>query len=448
MVLGILIMLCIWQTVTLWLGDMSGLNFFEENVNTYEECYVRPKQIWTNINGSIYKIESSTEKEQMLRELVAELRKDNISIELSPKENYAQILNSTKGMVYEYGLQLTVDEIIGQALRAHSNKYASKHIQEMYVDLSEIQAYKAYVYLVDEKANILQKITLNSELKSEKSMISVYTLEENVEGQKSYQASILSANDSSVFEGNTFYPLQNTSIPIAVNNFILKPVITDTEGNALENYVNSLFKNPSYKMQSVVEGGIAYSDNLNVSVKYNLVGTLEFKRTLLDDIEKMTEIERISKAAMFTQKSQAIPEQLRKGLYLKKRIVDQETKEICYQYGYCYDNYEVLLSDEVKAALKINDFLELRIKNGEITGGKWIMMQPVKGNTQSVIRIDSNEAIESIYENSGLLEEGLFLLQDLECAYFIDDLHKESELEWFGRYKEQYISKTNKIGNG
>lgn len=447
MILGVLILLCIWQTVTLWLGDMSGHNFFVDNVTNYEASYVHPKQIWTNINGNIYKIESSSEKEDMLGELVLELQKDNLTVDMTPNESYDQLLFSTKGIVYEFGTDLTIDEIIGQPLKTRNSKYNSTKIKEIYVDFSQIDTYKAYVYLVDKEAHVKQKITLNSQLKSENGVVMLYSQQENVSGRKMYQASISNTNDSDFFVGNAFYPKLNSENPVMGNLFKLEPIIDDLEGKELENYVNDLFKNPTYKNMSMVEGGIAYSDNLNISVKYNLVGTLEFKKTLLGDTVKITDEERMSKINMFINDSQAIPTYLKKGIFLQDISIDEVTKETSYKFGYQYNNNEVILSQKAQEALGIDCFLELSIKNSEVTGGKWIMLQPVATDESREIETESNEAIEAIYENSGVLQDQLFTLDSLECAYIVKDINKIVDFEWIGFYMKQPILSDEKIDN-
>lgn len=437
MVLGVLIMLCIWQTTTLWLGDMSGHNFFSSNVNAYEISYTHPKETWININGSnIYKLENTSEKEEMFGELVLELQKENLHIDLSPKELYAQLLRSTKGVVYEFGTNLSIDEIIGQELRVRHKKYVSKKIKEIYVDLSEVEAYKAYVYLINDEAKVVQKVTLDSQLKSEAGVLNIYSAPEDVNGEPVYQASILSANDSSFFKGNTFYP---RDIPITATLFKFEPVISNIEENELENYVNALFKNPSYKVRNIIDGGVAFSDNLNVSVKYNMTGTLEFNNTLINDQEKISDIERLRRVNTFIKDSQAIPSLLKKGLYLEEIKTDEKTGEIYYRYGYRYNNIEVVLSNQIKQKLGVTSFLELRVKNSEIAGGKWIMYQPLSVEAQAQMNSGNIDAIEMIYERNNSAKDGIFLLDGLECAYVVEDIDRNVNFQWVGLYKHQYI---------
>ena len=112
-ILGALIGLCLGQTIRLWLGDVSGHNFFAPEVISDELSYTEPKQIWCNVSSKIYKIISSSEKEDLIQELMSGLRQSHLKIEKVSKEDYTKLLYSTPGILYEYGKSLIIGEIIG-----------------------------------------------------------------------------------------------------------------------------------------------------------------------------------------------------------------------------------------------------------------------------------------------------------------------------------------------
>lgn len=456
MILGVLIIVCIWQTITLWLGEMSGHNFFGGDAVNYEISYLYPKEIWSNISGSIYKIEGSNDEAEMryrlLYELFGELRKDDLTIELSPKISYAELLSTTPGIIYEYGTVLTIDEMIGQSLKVSNNKYSSVKIKDLYIDMSDSDRQKVNVYFIDESGNVSQKIMLNNLLNYHNEAIEYYKNVEQAGGIKTYQASVLSPNDSEMFKGNIFYPLDNQGIPINYNELVLKPLIEKIDSEQLENYVNDLFKNPAYKTETRVQNGVTFSDNLNVSVIYNDVGTLEFKKTPINDTEKSSALEKISKINTFIKESKAIPDFLKKGLYLSEIKTDEETGETCYLFGYQYHNFDMVLSDRAKEELGVNAFLELSIKNSQVTRGKWVMLEPTLASylnpTVSTFKKESNEAISDILEQVMMEEDSTFELKDLECAYIIGDIREAIEFGWVGYCDENPILVNEKIDNG
>ena len=431
---------------------MSGHNFFAGSVVSDELSYTWPKQIWSNINGKVYKILSNSEKEDLLDEITALLRQENLKIELEPEESYSKLLYETQGIIYEYGTKLSIGEIIGQKLSVQNSKYTDKDVKEIYVDLELVDANKVYVYLIDEKAKIRGKISISSRLANGASVVGLY--KENGGDHKQYQASVTTDNITKFFVGNAFYPLVNEENVQVAKSFKWTNCVDNIYNNELnnyelDNYVNDLFKNPSYKRRNVLsDGNISFSDNLNISVIYKKTGILEFEKTLINNTGKLTKIERLNKVNHFIKKSGAIPDPLKKGLYLEKIVLDEETDEYSYQFGYRYDNGEtVFLSDTIKEGLEINAFLELTIKNSEITKGKWVMLVPEEIDRTQKINISALEALECIYEHSGIPEESVFELDDLESAYVFDNINGVGKFDWIGIYLEQLITATKKEDN-
>lgn len=473
LILGVLIMGCIWQTITLWLGDMSGHNFFAKDTASYEISYLYPKEIWSNINGSIYKIEGNNDEDAMryklLYELFGELKKENVTVELSPKISYEELLSSTPGIIYEYGTSLTIDEMMGQSMKNLNSKSNSMKLNDLYIDMSDRESYKAYVYFIDKSYNVSQKVTINNLLDYHSEAIEYYKNVEQVGGIKTYQASLLSPNDSEIFAGNIFYPLNNQAMPIYYKKLVLEHHIQEIDSEKLENHVNDLFKNPAYKTKILVQNGVTFSDNLNVSVTYNYVGTLEFKKSPSNDTEKSSSVERISKINTFIKESKAIPDFLKKGLYLNEIKTDEETGETRYLFGYQYDNVDVVLSEQAKEELEVSAFLELAIRNSEIIRGKWVMLEPVSRSypnpnpnlnlNVNAFQKESTDAISDILEKVEMEEkvdiegeveieeDSTFELEDLECAYIIGDIREAMQFGWVGYYKEDPILVNEKIDN-
>lgn len=447
-ILGVLIGLCLGQTIRLWLGDVSGHNFFAPEVINDEMNYTEPKQIWCNVSSKIYKIISSSEKEDLIQELMSGLRQSRLKMEKSSKEEYTKLLYSTQGILYEYGKPLSVGEIIGQTISVEGEKFSDKDIKEIYIDLSLANASKTYIYLIDEKNQIKNKFSINSSLRSGMEVVKLYT--ENEQGHKAYQASMTDNNMAGWFEGNVFYPIIDEKNPVTVKPFQFVPIIEEGDSVSLENYVNELFKNPNYKTKSrLLNGDIAFSDNLSISVIYRKQGILEFERTLLNDGDKLTSVERLNKINYFINSSGAIPEKLKKGLYLEESLYSEKTGAYCYRFGFRHENGEVVyLGSGAKSQLGITAFLELKIKNSEITSGKWLMQIPENIEEEQEITMSSLEAYEAIYKKAGVNEENEFLLKDLECAYVVSNMNQMADFNWVGIYKGQPILAIEKNDSG
>lgn len=448
-ILGVLIGLCLGQTIRLWLGDVSGHNFFAPQVINDEASHTEPKQIWCNISSKVYKIISSSEKEDLLEELMGGLRQSHLKLEKLSNEEYTKLLYETQGIIYEYAEGLSIGEIMGQTVGVNNEKYTTdKDIKEIYIDLSLADTSKTYIYLIGEKNQVKRKFSISSALRSGMEVVNLY--KENGQNYKEYQASMTNNNMAGWFESNVFYPIIDEKTPVSGKLFKFISVIEKEEEVSLENYVNELFKNPSYKTKSILlNGDIAFSDNFSISVIYRKKGTLEFETTLLNDVDKLNSAERLNKVNDFIKTSDAIPEQLKKGLYLENSLYNEETGEYCYRFGFRYENGEIVcLSSEAKSQLGLAAFLELKIKNSEITSGKWLMKIPENIEEEQEITMTSLEAYEAIYKNTGVNEETGFLLKDLECAYVISDINKVADFNWVGIYEGEPILAIEKNDNG
>lgn len=424
--LGLLIMLCTLLTITLWLGESNPSHFFlKQNNKVYAKNTVVAKQIWSNIGSTLYKIKSDSEKEALQEELIAALRSDHIIVEAMPKETYRDILFGSKGMIFEFGCELTLDEMIGQSKHSKtSKKDVPLKIKQIYMELKGDHSYKTPIYLIDKTGTIIGKLTIENELKVAENITELYSDTEYTIDEKIYTSSLTSVSDSELFIGNVIYPENNAQMPLKGHKLKFERMIKEGDKQLLDNYVSDLFKNPSYKtMNQMIDGVIAYSDNLNISVKYYPIGTLEFTRTFLNYTDNLDEVEKINKVHNFICQSRAIPEDLKAGLYLENIVKQGDITH--YEFGYRHENGEiVVLTDASKEQLNLNAFLTLSMQNDEIISGKWLMRHIVELEEETSVDIESRAIIDQIFET----EQTLFKLSRLECAYLVNDIDRSIEL--------------------
>lgn len=468
--LGILIMACIGQTVKLWLGDMSSHNFFGSDYISYEESILYPKEIWSNVNKKIYKMDENNDENSMsfkiLYELYSEIGKEELKVENGPKVSYEDLLSFRTGIIYNYGTRLSLEEIIGQNIKTAHNKSINSKVKTLYVDLSDLNSgngTQAYVYLIDEveeegglALKVTHKLTINNKLKFNNKVIDHFKEVANDPDIKTYQSSLLTVNDSERFEGNVFYPVINEANPITYSQLRLLPLVEGIEDEELEPYINGILRNSKSQTMTILEDGATFSDNLHLSVKYSNVGTLEFNKTLKGEVTKSTPVEQMVSVTNFIANSEAIPRTLKKGLYLKEIQVSEELSETRYIFGYQYEGFDVTLSDEAKRQLNVSDFLEITLKGKEVTSGKWVMLEvaPADVTNSSFYEFSTSvdQAIGEIITKAGMtVEEGL-RLRDLACVYRVEDIYKGIDLKWVGSYQFTEINteilEIEKIDNG
>ena len=432
MVLGALILLCIGQTIMLWLGDISSHNFFETmGQGTYEQYYVYPKQLWA-FHKYAYNIGDTNGKEssrrtKLVMELTDELKRENVQISSNVKVNYADLL-AKDGLIYEYGMPLGLNEIAGKEFKVN-NKELNAKVKSIFVDLNSSDNYKTYVYLIEEGDNISYMLTLNNKLNVHLETLNYFAKEDNNIVDKYYRASIFDNYDNEYFSSNVFYPLNNTDQPIMYNEIVFTPLVIKGDESVLENKVNCLFTNPLYKKVKVDENGdIIFNDNLNMSVRYEKRGVLEFRKSVSGSGDRLSEAQRMNKIYTFIETTEAIPEELKDGLYLQNIKKDQITGEISYYFGYEYDNYDVILDQKIKEEMEIDDFVVLTIKNNEIIRGRWLMLVPRTFNNE--IQNFHFEYNDFKNANLGELSRANGKFDNLECAYTFDSLDNVLRFGW------------------
>lgn len=426
-----LILLGITQTITLWLGDMTSHNFFTPRQERSDKLYyVYPKQVWVihkyayNIGGNH---SAETRRYRLLEEVISGLRRPDVKVSSDVKVSYKSLLQ-TQGIIYEFGTGLTLGELMGKSFMVN-NKEVTGRFKSLFVDVSESRSYSTQIYLIDEADQVSLVLTLSDQLIANRETLAYFT-DQNLGWQKDqykyYQASLLNNYDNVYFKKNIFYPISNKEMPLHYEQVSFEPVIIEGEYQKLEDMVNSLFTNPIYKHTTPTATGIIFNDNLNLNVKYDKKGILSFNKTVGQGVGKLTAAQRINKIYGFIEETTAIPADLKKGLYLK--AIEKEKGEYTYAFGYEYKNFDVILSQEIKETLEIENFLELTIKNEQIISGKWLMLTPqVVIHEKEVFTTEYNEVL-SFLSDSLKGEEGK--LENLECAYIFEKQNSILKFAW------------------
>lgn len=437
LVLSALILLCIWQTNTLWLGDMSSHNFFESATHsTYEQYYVYPKQIWAVSSGFAYNIGGASKEEgkryRLITELVNELKRDNVQITNKVEMTYANRL-SKEGIVYEYGTTLALNELAGKELLM-DKKVVDISFQTLFVDLSTSDSYRTNVYVIDNEGNVNYMLILNNKLSGHVDTLKHFTEDDN-NFQMQYQPSLLKNGDNTYFKGNVFCSMTDDKKPTVYESIRFSPIITSGEEEKLSNMVSSLFPNPIYMRDNSTPTTIIFNDNVNLNVKYEKIGTLEFKKSTVDNTVKLTPMQRMNKIFTFIKETAAIPEGLKEGLYLNGILKDNSTGEVAYTFGYAYDNKDVIMTDHIKEQLGVTDYVELVIKNDQIIRGKWLMFEPkISDSKHGELTKPYNEVLDKIFELSVKPDARL---SNLECAYIFNSLDDKLDFNWVYFWTEQ-----------
>ncbi len=439
-ILGALIILCIGQTIQLWLGDMSGHTFFTD---TSQNIGTQPRNIWVNYSGLAYKIggNNNESREGLLMELAYIIKASSYDIEKEDKVSYKELLES-EGFVYEYGLPLTLSEIIGYTIKTSGVKDIYTDIMTIFVKLNKSDN---KIYLIDSNDNVRFCISSAEELQLH-DRINNHYMEENREvEEKTYQASMLNSSYSTAFEGNLFYPLDNTNKPFLYQNLQISNII-DYKNNhnikILESYIDGFFKNPDYKYLHHTDGGVVFSDALDMNVYYNYDGYIEFNKRYEESNINVSRTEQLSMVNKYIQSTEQIPYSIKQGIFLKEIYQNRERGETRYKFGYKYEGFEVLLSQGMADSMGMDCFVEIGVKENQIIYGKWIMKEirptdDMGNNYRDMLQKEGYVAISEAQNLCQISDISQTPLSDLQCVYVVDEMG-DVDFKWAALYENSW----------
>ena len=443
-VLGMLVILCIWQIVTLWLGEMPSHSFF---VGLEEEKYtacVQPKAIWVNVGKLAYKIEEvNTEYAILINELRSLVNSKVRASEIKKVQDmtYEKLLGM-QGILYEYALGLSIEELVGSNMKDLADYDL---IRQVFVDMSTSNDHETNLYLVGEDIEKIYEVTLYDTLEGHQKMMKWFNHSEYTNSLVGYQASITS-NKSQYIKGNNFFPLSAKEAPLEYEVLsISSPFEGLSEKEAeekLEGYVNAFFANPLLKsVDEGTDGSVIFSENMKTYVKYSPAGTLEFKSTVESSNAKLTSVERLNKVMDFVQKCKGIPEFLKEGLFLSS-VTKNTQGEYSYGFDYKYKGFGVHLTNDTKSKLGIGHILELTVKEGQIISGKWSILNigpydevsPVKDQ----LKRSFGEVVDTMYEKYVKKEYEEQKLDVVQCRYIMSSIEGRMTLDWVVSYQNKW----------
>lgn len=444
-----LIVLCIWQTTILWLGDMSSHNFLAINQKTHNTI-LAPKTIWVHMGSGklTYNLDEGINylaTDVLMDELITSVKNNKLKITKEPALSYESLLQKP-GIVYEYGTSLTFNEMMGTVL---IKEYQDVKLSNLFIDLSHYSEYKANIYLVASNNLDIYQLEINERLESHQTVIESFSNGINSVGSyQEYQASLTSKRSIEQYiQGNVFLPLPRkiNSVSSAIiyeqldiNNIFWSDDIKETQ-KKLESYVNTFFSNPSLKEVDITtSGSITYRENTTTSVKYNPNGTLEFNVATASESNKLTNVDKIVMIQQFIESCEGIPDYLRDGLYLSKIKDDILKGETTYLFDYKTSGFNVLLSEAVKDELGLEAIMELTIKNNQIVHGKWSMLRiEVSERVMDLgeLKEDYNTVISDFYAREEVYEDEPDSIQDIQCSYRIEGLQEPIRFGWTIYYK-------------
>ncbi len=386
--LGILIVGCIVQTMTLWLGSVPSHNFLAQRTPIYTG--VEPIQVWlltptgtgssSNKSALAYAVskteqETATEHQRLiteLQELLGAITKES-PIKVSQGIDWQQLF-LTPGMMYTYSMPLGIEAMRGQK-KDTEMVMKLQGIDQIFVQSTIKRASTRDVYFLNTTDNVMMSVQVDAGFEDFDTIYDYVLTERRKTGAVTYQPSAVS-NVSRYIKGNAFMPIASQSMPIEYPVLaLMNPIPEDTQEavKALEPYVNQFFMNPLLKETEVGEDGIiTFKEERKAVVVYNPKGTLEYinldpKMSAPDSFQKGHE-----RVNQFVNHSAAIHEVLRDKFYLSH--VKKQGDVYHYSFNLSFEGYDLQMTQEIQQQLGLESPLQIRVEGNEITTVKMSLL--------------------------------------------------------------------------
>lgn len=443
--LGMLILLTVIQTTTLWLGGYPGQSFFKKEIS--EEAGINPQSVWiikpsasnAALNASFaYRLDGTIEStrreyERLIAKLQTSLKLQSINtkeIETIEGIPWSKLLGFPT-ICYEYAVPLSLKEISG----SNGPDTSIGGIDAVYIQSDTRFEKSLNLYFVSTLNNQTYQMAIKGDFKEMNKIYSYFTREELLEGVTKYQPSATS-NVKNYIHNNSFMPIASGDVPIVYDLLnVYNPIDLSTSYGMkeLEKRVNDFFVNPLLK-DTVYEadGSITFSEQKKSIVMYNPIGIIEYINLApKSSATASTRMSGYQVAMAFIQETDAIAEHMKDNLYLSR--LETKGQEMTYYFDMAYNGYRIAFNKHIKEQLGVESLIKITVKQDQVTGVTLCTLQfepkIIAGDIQTALLktayVDPiNEALTVIQQEG---EEVAF--SDVDTVYLVNTLDGKVYLE-------------------
>lgn len=452
LILITLIVLCIWQTGKLWLGNnMSGLNFFEKpNKNILKQ--IEPDSIWLNPGAPatmIYRLgEDNREYQSVSNEIEKNIRAYMQKAKIVSVQSLDwEIILTKQGILYEYPIPLTYSEIVGdETIIPPKTLPQGEEIDYIFLQLSEENKGTMRWYLItsgEDKVYLLDVQGEFSNLRAFNDLLKEEALEVKVKYQPTFKMSGVSTK-------NIFLPLSSKELPIPYEvleyNNPLDDFTKQEEFSRFNPYVNQFFFNPLLKKEEKTEDGVyIFSELMKAVVKYYPNGVFEYSNIGVGIPKyKSSRLKSYNIARDFLNNNESIPKEIKRRLYLSD-IEQVETGYIFY-FDMKLDGMPVYFSQNVREQLGINHMVEITVYGSNVSNFKWsawVLEPKFQGNIPLIdnFTMKYTEGLNKVLEYVDAQGDATTLaIDDMRLVYMISSERQDVHAKWIVLHNNSWYS--------
>jgi len=447
LVLMILIILSIWQTNKLWLGNMSSLSFFAHSKGNGLEA-IEPESIWINPGSPvtfIYRLGEENREYQSVRDEVEKNIKTYLDEGVAQKVetlDWKEILTK-KGILYEYPISVTYSEMIGSNDKQPPKNFSMvDEIDYIFMQLSDKERGIGKWYLISSKMNQSCLVEVQGQFKNMKTFNDLLN-EESLSYKIKYQPTFAMGGISAQ---NIFLPIVSKDAPLPYE--VLRwhnPLNDEGDENKFNPYINHYFLNPLLKKQEITEDGVhIFSELMRTVVKYDPRGVFEYSNIgRTDSKQKISRLEAYNIAKGFLKQNESIPKETRKKLFLT------EVEEMGVSYTFYFDmrvgGISVHLSKQEREDLGMDHMAQITVKGSGISKFKWNIseLQPkTEGESPSNSQFTEKyiDGLNKVLEYVASQEKvSTLAIEDMKWVYMLSE-GEEVHVRWIVCHEGEWYS--------
>lgn len=451
LILITLIVLCIWQTGKLWLGNLSSLNFFPKLEETVFN-QIEPMSIWLSPGAPVTLIYRLGEENREYQSVINEIGRSISTYMNKAKSQGAEPLDwnnilTKKGILYEYPISLTYTEVIGDdTLNPPANFPKGEEIDYIFIQLTEEKKNIMKWYLIDSKNNVAYPLEVEGQFGNMKNFNDLLR-DESFATKVKYQPTF---NVSGISNKNIFLPISSKELPLVYDILeYYNPLDNYNEGEEFSRfnpYVNHFFLNPLLKKEEKTEDGVyIFSELMRAVVKYYPNGMFEYSNIGVSPIRRRgSRLSSYNIAKEFLNKSESIPKEAKKRLFLSD-IIETETG-----YIFCFDmrikGIPIYLSQRTREKLNMDHIVEVRVQGSQVANFRWSAYalrtkiyagKPVTDNFTVKYTEGLNQVLEYIAQQT---ETNTLAIDDMKWVYMINPDENDIHVRWIVLHENRWYA--------
>ncbi|WP_305767451.1 hypothetical protein [Candidatus Epulonipiscium viviparus] len=436
LLLCMFIALSIIQTVYLWLGGPLSHIFFEAETKAVLTP-ITPKYIWLNTGGLYTKGLKIPNKNQEYKLMVEELQKVLFNIPDVLDQEYKQEdtskLYNQRGIIYEYSLPLTINEIIGKSIPLEYNY----KIDSIFVTLKDETLSDDSIFFINESSEYYIELKLPQKAQE---FENIYYLFNNSDDEEStslrYQPSIKDIKAPHIL-GNVFLANISPSMPLEYSKILFRNFLEHMDFAEIEGRADQLFEKPIMKETQLLLGGAIEFTEKNKNILTIAPSGLITYQNLRPVIEKIpqTRLEGYNIALEFIEANNLISPTIKDKLYLSNIEIDNGA--YIYYFNVLYQDITVVLSENLKHILDVPAMVSVRVIDRVIKDAQWLSysVEEIFSYEPNYIITGYSTPIDKMYSNlKGLgIERPVF--SNIELVYELTGADTPLDIKWGIKYK-------------